>query len=255
MTSNSEPVLDLDLDVEELQALSRRAEASRHMARMNEGHALAPSRLEERRLIHRNESVRKQANAFRELRTCLLALGGGKNFVTLVAPVSEGCGGSFVARNLAAAFAFDDTKSALLLDCDVRKPSQHLALGVEPNDGGLVDYLYQPGLDIERILYQTGVPRLRLIPCGSEREVTGEIFSSSRMQSVMRSMHDRYPDRYMILDGPSVLGSPDARILADLADLVVLVAGYGRVTMESVDKAVANFDPSKIAGVVFNQRP
>ena len=50
-------------------------------------------------------------------------------------------------------------------------------------------------------------------------------------------------------------GAPDARILSDLADAVVLVAGYGRVTPDAIDKAVAVFPAGKVAGVVFNQRP
>ena len=66
------------------------------------------------------------------------------NFVTLVAPVSHGCGGSFVARNLAAAFAFDEAKTALLIDCDLRHPAQHATLGVDPSEGGLIDYLEDP---------------------------------------------------------------------------------------------------------------
>lgn len=233
----------------------RHKDASRSLAYISEPHPLPTAKLEERRIIHRNESVREQANAFRELRTCLLALGGARNFVTLVVPVSDGCGGSFVARNLAAAFAFDDTKSALLIDCDVRQPSQHSAFGVEANQGGLADYLRDEDVEIPSILYRTGIPRLRLIPSGEQCEVTGEIFSSQRMLSLVRSLHDRYHDRYLILDGPSVLGSPDARILAELADLVVLVAGYGLVTMDAVDKAVASFDPAKLAGVVLNKRP
>lgn len=230
-------------------------EPSRALARTSEPNPLPPAKLEERRIIHPNDSVREQANAFRELRTCLLALGGGKNFVTLVAPVGAGCGGSFVARNLAAAFAFDDAKSALLIDCDARKPSQEQAFGIEATQGGLVDYLRDDEIDIPQVLYRTGIPRLRLVPSGVRREVTGEIFTSQRMRAMVRSMQERYNDRYLILDAPSVLGSPDARMLADLADLVVLVAGYGRVTMEAIDKAVAQFDPAKLAGVVLNKRP
>ena len=34
--------------------------------------------------------------------------------------------------------------------------------------------------------------------------------------------------------------------------LIVLVAGYGRVTTDQIEKAAANFDPDKLAGVVFN---
>ena len=94
--------------------------ASRSIARMAEPHALTTRQLEERRLIHRHESARAQADAFREIRTRLLALGGEQNFVTLVTSVSPGSGGSFVARNLAAAFAFDEAKTALLIDCNPR---------------------------------------------------------------------------------------------------------------------------------------
>ena len=69
------------------------------------------------------------------------------------------------------------------------------------------------------------------------------------------SLRSRYPDRYLILDSPSVLGSPDARILSELADLVVLVAGYGKVTPEKLEKAVGSFPADKVAGVVFNEIP
>src|SRR3546814_1313052 len=55
---------------------------------------LSPRALEDRKLIHRNDSVRSQADAFRGLRTKLLALGQDRDFITLVAPVQPGCGGS-----------------------------------------------------------------------------------------------------------------------------------------------------------------
>lgn len=235
--------------------MARRTDAARSIARVTETTVLSPRTLEERRLIHRNDAVRAQADAFRELRTRLLALGGEHNFITLVAPVGHGCGGSFVARNLAAAFAFDEAKTALLLDCDARHPAQHSALGVDCGNGGLIDYLENPSIDVSQVLYRTGVPRLRLIPSGSQRETTGEHFTSFRMRAMIDSLRSRYADRYLIIDAPSVTGSPDARMLADLADLVVLVAGYGRVTQQGIDKAVANFDPEKFAGVVFNHRP
>ncbi len=242
-------------DNDRLHGAPYRAEPSRSLALMDEPTALTPRELEERRVIHRNDSVREQADAFRELRTRLLALGGERNFVTLVAPVSHGCGGSFVARNLATAFAFDDTKSALLIDCDALHPTQHTALRVDAGHGGLMDYLDDGDTDLGRVLYRTGVPRLRLIPSGRQRETTGEAFSSFRMRAMMDSLRSRYTDRYLILDSPSVLGSPDARILSELADLVVLVAGYGKVTPEKLEKAIGSFPADKVAGVVFNEIP
>jgi protein-tyrosine kinase len=234
--------------------LAQRGAASRSIARMAEPKALAPRQLDERRLIHRDDSSRPQADAFREIRTRLLALGGDQNFVTMVCPISPGSGGSFVARNLAAAFAFDEAKTALLIDCNPRHPAQQKALGTEAGPG-LIDYLDHPALGVEPIIYKTGIPRLRLIPAGKARELTGEYFSSFRMRAVLDSLRCRYPDRYLFLDGPAIKGSPDARILSDLADFVVLVAGYGRDTPATIAQGASVFDPNRFAGIVFNQLP
>lgn len=227
--------------------------ASAHsIALMAEPRALAPRQLEERRLIHREASSRAQSDTFRELRTRLLGLGGTDNFITLVVAVSPRSGASFVARNLAAAFAFDEARTSLLIDCNLRYPEQHHALGVDPTNGGLIDFLDHPAQGIASKIYATGVPRLRLIPVGEVREDSGEYFSSFRMHALLDAMRHRYPDRYLFLDGPTIKGSPDARILADLADFVVLVAGYGKDTPKAIDDAAAKFDHSKLAGVVFN---
>ena len=230
---------------------------SQSLSTTRQDQSLTTRQLEERRLIHRQESVRVHADAFRELRTRLLALGGNlnSNFVTLVAPVRHGCGGSYVARNLAAAFAFDDTKQALLIDCDATHPAQGDALQVDAERGGLIDFLEKDDISMRDIVYATGVPRLQLIPAGRIRETPGESFSSFRMRALIDSLRTHHPNRHLILDGSPVLGSPDARILSDLADLVVLVVGYGQVAPDAIDKAVASFPPEKFAGVVFNHRP
>ena len=160
-----------------------------------------------------------------------------------------------MARNLAAAFAFDEAKTALLIDCNLRNPSQHVELDVEAPNGGLIDYLEHPSMGVEKILCHTGIPRLRLSPSGRKREMGGEYFSSFRMRALIDSLRSRYPDRYLFLDGPAVKGSPDARILSDLVDFVVLVTGSGRDTPSAIQKHISGFDPGKLAGVVINEIP
>jgi len=162
------------------------ATPSHSIARMREeAGALAPIDCERKRLIHREESVRQQSDAFRGIRTRLLEMAGETNFITLVVAVSPRSGGSFVTRNLAAAFAFDEAKTSLLMDCNLRYPNQHKALGIEPRTGGLIDFLEHPSRGIASIMYHTGVPRLRLIPAGKSRENSGEYFSSFRMRAVL----------------------------------------------------------------------
>lgn len=235
----------------DIDQISERRAAAHSVARVAGTKALTPAQSEDRSLINR-EVPRPEVDAFRELRTRLLAACDG-NFVTLVAPVSRGSGGSFVARNLAAAFAFDEAKQALLIDCDFLHPSQHHTMRLDSPNVGLVDYLEDVGGNIGDVLYDTGVPRLQLLPAGRSREAGVEYFSSFRMRLLLDSLRSQYPDRYVFLDSPPVHGRPDARILADLADVVVLVTGYGRDTPAAIALAAANFDPNKLAGVVFNE--
>lgn len=217
--------------------------------------ALTPMQLDSRAIIpYTSEAGRSQVDAFRELRTRLLAT-SDENFVTLVAPVSQGCGASFVARNLAVSFTFDQVKTALLIDCNLRHPSQHASMRIDPAGGGLIDYLEDADYDVAKVIYETGIPRLRMMPAGKSRygEGASEYFLSFRMRLLLDSLKSQHPDRYIFLDSPPVLGAPDARLLADLADVVVLVAGYGRNTASDIALAASNFDPKKFVGVVFNE--
>jgi Mrp family chromosome partitioning ATPase len=213
---------------------------------------LTPTQMEQRALIHRSSSARPEVDAFRELRTRLLAI-GPEYRVVLVAPVSAGSGGSYVARNLAIAMAFDERRRAVLVDCDLRHPAQQAIFQVDPGNGGLVDYLADAGRDPSSLLHDSGIPRLQLVPAGAPRESSAEYFSTPRMQQLVEALRGLGPECHVFLDSPPVRGAPDARILSDLADVAVLVAGYGRDTPAAIAQAAANFDPGKFAGVVFNE--
>jgi len=233
--------------------LVERLVATRSITRITETTALSPAQMLDRSIISPTSMGQPQVDAFREVRTRLLAAANDNNIVTLVAPVSRGSGGSFVARNLAAAFAFDESRSAVLIDCDLYRPSQHTTMRIDPFKGGLVNYLEDPATFIADMLYETGIPRLRLIPAGTSPTRNTEYLSSFRMRLLVDSLRSRYPDRYLFLDSPQVRGAPDARILANIADVVILVAGYARDTPDDITRAAANFDPGKFAGVVFNE--
>jgi protein-tyrosine kinase len=197
----------------------------------------------------------EQLEAFRELRTRLLAMAAGvglTHFTTLVVPVSAGGGGaSFVCRNLATAFTLQERQVAILVDCNLRSPSQHLALRTPPGGEGLFDYLERPHAAMERLVRPTSIPGLHLIPAGRPSPVPREYFSSQAMRLLMSGLHQA--PCYVFLDSPPVKGSPDARILSELADFVILVVGYGRDVTDDIAKAAALFDPTKFAGVVFNE--
>lgn len=224
---------------------------SKQIVRMQEPRKLTHDDLDERRIIYPESRNRALVNRFRDLRTKLLEVSGGNNFTLVVSGASSGAGSSFVALNLAAAFAFDQAKTALIIDCNLREPSLHSTLDVMP-ETGLTDFLDDPDYDISRILYPTGIPRLRLIPAGSRRETPSEFFTSFRMKQFLQAIRRRYPDRFIVLDTAPISESPDARILTELCDYAMLVVPHGKITAATAEQAATAFNPDKFVGAVIN---
>lgn len=224
---------------------------SKQIVRMQEPRRLTTDDMDERRIIYPESNNRPMVNRFRDLRTKLLEMSGGNNFTIVVSAAKSGAGASFVSLNLAAAFAFDQSKTAVVIDCNLREPSLHSTLDIMP-ESGLTDFLDEPDLDIARILYPTGIPRLRLIPAGSRRETPGEFFTSFRMKQFIQAVRRRYPDRFIVLDTAPITESPDARILSELCDYAMLVVPHGKVTPSLVEQAATAFNPNKFVGTVIN---
>src|SRR5205807_2080149 len=103
--------------IEPPETISRMAESEHKL--------LSAEELWVRGIIHPQQTQEPAVQVFRELRTKISQQSQGQNAVILVAAVSRGNGASFIARNLAAAFAFDSAKTALLVDCNLRNPSVH----------------------------------------------------------------------------------------------------------------------------------
>lgn len=212
---------------------------------------MSPEEMADRKIIHPGMQNKEVLNTFRELRTQLLQRSRGGNFVVMIASLTNQAGSSFVATNLAAVLALDKTKTAVLIDCNLYDPSLGNLLDVEP-DYGLTDYLAEEHLDINDIIYATGIPRLRVIPVGTHVEAGAEYFGSGRMLQFISDLKQRYPDRFIILDVPPIGLWAEGRILTDLSDFAVLVVPYGKVNEAQVIDAIDTIGEDKLAGLLFN---
>lgn len=227
---------------------------ARTIARSGPGTAMTTVELETQRLIHEDLLDPHPTDTFRELRTRLLLSTEIRSPVILVSGVSAGCGSSFVARNLAAAIALEEDRTALLIDCNPRRPSLERTFAVESGPG-LWDYLRSPQVHADQIIYATGVERLDVIPTGRIPRGGGDHLASLRMHALVVGLTGRFPHCCLIFDAPPAIGSPEARMLAERADLIILVAGAGLHGPEAITQASRVFDPEKLAGVVFNELP
>lgn len=218
---------------------------------MAEPVCLSNDYLDAHKIIYPASTDLTTVDIFRDLRTRLLKLYRGDNKILLVCSVKPKGGASYVASNLAAAFAFDELKTSLLIDANIRKPYLHQHFYLQP-EHGLTDFLQEQVVGLDSIIYATGIPRLRLIPAGTPSTYAAEYFSSLRMQALLEVLKYRYKDRYIIADAPPVNSSPDTKILVGLVDAVLLVVPYGQVLEGQLDQAVQAIGEDKLLGVIFN---
>ncbi len=232
--------------IEPLETISRMAESEHKL--------LGAEELWARGIIHPEQNKEPAVQVFRELRTKIVQQSQGQNAVILVAAVSRGNGASFIARNLAAAFAFDSAKTALLVDCNLGNPSVHQLI---PNASlpGLADYFENPEIAVSKIIHPVGIARLRAIATGRLRENPAEYFVSMKMRRLIESLRERYRERFIFLDGPPMSDIADARILSELSDYVLVVARHGRATNAQIESGLNAISNKKLLGIVFNDEP
>lgn len=235
---------------ENLPTLSTAKQQIRSMAEIT---PLSYEELDAARIIYPGMKDFKTLNAFRELRTKLIQKADKKNFTVMISSLAHGGGGTYVSTNLAAAIALDFEKTALLVDCNITSsvPSES-QLTPPSTDHGLVDFLDDLSLSVADVIYASGIPRLRMVPLGKTVASGSELFSSDRMEELITELKGRYNERFVIIDAPPINSSPDARVLADLCDYVVLVVPYGKVTRLQITAGINSVPSKKFAGLVFN---
>lgn len=230
-----------------------RSMSSKQIANMVEPGLLSIETLVEKQIVFPELDQVAVVDAYREIRTRMLQSSKGGNKVTLISGAVSGSSTDLVALNLAAAFAFDESKTALIVDCNVRNPSLNTRLDLAPQYG-LTDFLENEKIGLENIIFATGIPRLRFIPVGQRREHYSEYFTSLRMKALLEVLRRRYPDRHVFLNAPSAEESADTRILAHLADQAILVLPYGKAIRSQVEAAIEVIDRNKLLGVLMHEQ-
>ncbi len=232
--------------------LSKKNFPAPNIGRMSEVRSFTRAEMESLKIVNSHDEGSAHLKVFRDLRTRLIKHAKGENFICLVTSAAPG-GGSHVAVNLAATIALDKSKTSVLVDCNIYSPYAEQLLPV-PSHFGLTDYLDDPNVGAEEVVYASGIPRLRVVPVGYNREGGTEKLNSNRMKEFFYELKSRYPDRFIVVDAPAASDyDAEIRILADLCDCVVLVVPYGKVTEVQLYSAIDKIGRERLAGVVYNQ--
>lgn len=212
-----------------------------------------PNRLSEEKLVVLKNPTSPEAEEFRKLKESLvkaITLPGAFNNIVLITSAHHGEGKSLITANLAISLAQEYDHTVMVVDADLRLPSCHRYLDIEP-EKGLADCLTE-GLDVGCALVKTDIPKLVLLPAGKKPAKNPlELLSSNAMRRLMTEMKQRYPDRILLVDTPPVLLFAETRTLSDLADGVVLVVREGECSLEDVRECTTLLN-NKVLGLVYN---
>ena len=189
------------------------------------------------------------AEQFRTLRARIDSLAAQRpiNSIAVVSANSRD-GKTTAAINLAVVTSMSLDRQVLLIDCDLRRPSIHRALGLEPR-AGLGEVLGGRAELADAVMPVEG-HHLEILGVRSLPANPSELLASSKMSSLMEEACQRY-DR-VILDTPAALGLPDAKIIAEQCDGLILVMRAGVTPVKDALATLDLLDRRRVLGVTLN---
>ena len=171
--------------------------------------------------------------------------------ILTVTSVSENEGKSTVAANLAISLAEKDNK-VLLIDGDLRRPSQFLIFGLHPKEENeLGEFLKKEQKDAD-LLMRTKVPKLSVIGGRNCYSSSTDILQGDRTGKFLKRCKESVD--YIIIDTPptGVLG--DAELWGQNSDAVLFVERQNFIEAEDINTMLDKFraQETRILGVVLN---
>lgn len=147
-------------------------------------------------------------------------------------------------------------RKTLLIDCDVRKALKYKKLN-EKTSMGLANYLLETSgkesITVNDIIYSTNIENLSYIPCGDYSENSTRILCSAKMEKLIETVKEQFD--CIIFDLPSLAIVPDAQILFQSVDGIILLAALGETRKRQIKEAKMKIAPytDKYYGMIINK--
>jgi capsular exopolysaccharide synthesis family protein len=206
------------------------------------------------KLITLSDSRSAASEAFHTLRTNLMFSSVERPLATLaVTSTTEAEDKSTVLANLAVTFAQGGYKT-IIVDTDLRRPSQHTIWNVK-NERGLTTMMLDDTALSNPPLVQSPVENLLLLPSGTLPPNPADVLGSQRMNDIIGLLKARA--NYVLFDVPPVLAATDAALLGAKLDGVLLVtqAGHTRRDHAAQAKQALERVHVRIVGTVLTNAP
>jgi Mrp family chromosome partitioning ATPase len=91
-----------------------------------------------------------------------------------------------------------------------------------------------------------------ILPSGKPIPGSTDILGSPKMESLVKEMKHRYPERYVIFDSPPLLTASDALVFSAYVDGIILVVQAGRTSKREIRRSLELLSEKNIVGLVMN---
>ncbi|MCA9968639.1 MAG: polysaccharide biosynthesis tyrosine autokinase [Anaerolineales bacterium] len=198
-----------------------------------------------------NGSGGQPVEAFRYLRTNLVADQGLPLRSLLVTSATQGEGKSTVVANLASAIA-QSGRSVIVVDANLRQPALHKVFAV-PTERGLSNLLQQEAALADVLHESPALPGVRVLTSGPLPQNPAELLDSPHTATVLAELTAAAD--YVLVDTPAVLQATDAVVLATLVDGIVLVVERARTHQDALASTRSQLAATgaRLAGIVVNR--
>jgi capsular exopolysaccharide synthesis family protein len=196
-------------------------------------------------MLRHAESV--VADAYRSLRARIVQAAAVQGARTLIVTSPAREDKDAVAANLAVALA-QSGQSTVLVCADLRWGQAHRLFEVNDTEG--ITRILDGQTSLADAL-EPVAPGLKVLPAGPPPLDTSAVLQRPGFRAMLSGLVDRAD--FVVITAPPVLASADARILADIADMTLLVADARHSARAQVRTAMGELEPvhDKIVGCVL----
>lgn len=190
------------------------------------------------------------SEAYRRLRINVVYANPDKHYnVIMVTSANKGEGKSTVASNLAVTFS-EAEKSVLIIDLDLRRPTQHKVFG-ENREPGLTETLFET-VNLSDIIRNTVAPNVDLLTVGKKTPEPATVLDSKRLKQLIDRLKDRYD--HIILDTAPYGIISDSASLLRLVDGLVIVSRFNTTTKQELEFTLDGLShlQADVLGLVLN---
>jgi len=189
-------------------------------------------------------------DGYKMLRTKILRrMVASQKRVLAVTSTSQGEGKSLTALNLALSISHDPNFDVILVDADLRSPSIHTILGINPKKG-LCEYL-EGSANLKDVLVSLEEEGIGLIPNIHPVDNSAESLTGPRMRELMDSLGGLSPSVIVIVDMPPLVVD-DVLAFAPFIDGILLVFRAGVTSRADVAAAKEMTTDLPVLGCILN---